>query len=69
MDRILLGTSEIYIWSSNPPKVVFIDILEILGKVLQLYCCHQDMIQRLTKSKSTTFWICTEHMQNLTGNL
>jgi hypothetical protein len=67
-DRILIETSEICIWSSSPPKVVFFNILESLRKVLQLTFCHQEMIQWLTKSNNTRIQISIEHMQNLTGN-
>ena len=55
MDKKLTGTLEVSIWSLLHQKFVFLNILENLGKILQLSCCHQEMIQRLASQKAPPF--------------
>ena len=50
-------------WSSKLPKRVFSNILEILGKALQLYYYHQDIIPCLNKSNNIIIQIYSEDMQ------
>ena len=65
-DRKLTVTSEMHNWSSRPPKIVILDILESLGKSLQFSYYHQYMIPCLNNPNNTIIEIYSEDMQKLT---
>ena len=63
MDRTYHSTLNSYNWSSRPPKVVISDILESLGKELQLSYYYQYMIPCWNEPNNTIIQICPEDMQ------
>ena len=66
-DRICHSTWNSNNLNSRPPQAVILDILESLGKSLQLSYYNQYMIPCLNKPNNIIIQIYSEDLQNLTA--